>query len=429
MEQPSHDISPEAKEHAPRNFFVLILHTVLFRIGWVFKTESILMPGFLYTLTASGAIRGFLPLISRFGQSIPPLIAAHWISKRPVKKWAFFGTALLVCLPWIILAALILVVSEDHRTLMVFAFLSLYTLHWLVCGTVNLLHGTMLGKLVPVLQRGQFVGISELLRGLFSIAAVYILMSAWLDEGVVGYSKIFGATGAFFLLAALSLWGIKEPLDDTSDNDGTLWEFVLGLVHLVRRDRNFRRLIGVIFLFYANFLLFPHYTVFGMETLRLGEESFVGFLIAQAGANALISPLSGHIADRRGNRITLRGLIFLSACIPLVAVGISVLPLHLGRRLYWIVFACIGFIPVSQRITTNYVLEMAPQSLHAQYLGTLNLVRMLPVLISPLVGWAMDLFSFQPVLLVCSGLIFCSGVMTLWLKEPRLTFLQARKKR
>ena len=426
MEQPPHDISPEAKEHAPRNFLVLTLHTVLFRIGWVFKTESILMPGFLHTLTPSGAIRGFLPLISRFGQSIPPLIAAHWITKRSVKKWVFFSTALLVCLPWGILAVLILVASEGHRTLMVLAFLILYAFHWLVCGIVNLLHGTMLGKLIPVLKRGRFVGLSELLRGLFAVAAVFVLMPAWLDEGVIGYSKIFGATGFFFLLGALSLLGIEEPVDDTSANDGTLWEFVLGLVHLVRQDRNFRRLIGVIVLFYVNLLLFPHYTVFGMETLRLGEESFVGFLIAQAGANALISPLSGHIADRRGNRITLQGLIFLSACVPLAAVGISTLPLHLGRRLYWIVFACIGFIPVSQRITTNYVLEMAPQSLHAQYLGTLNLVRMLPVLISPIVGWAMDLFSFQPVLLVCSGLIFCSGVMTFWLKEPRLALLQTR---
>ena len=428
MEQPSHDISPEAKEHAARNFFVLTLYTVLFRIGWVFKTESILMPGFLYRLTASGAIRGFLPLISRFGQSIPPLIATHWITKRPVKKWMFFSAALLVCLPWLILAILILVASEGHRTLMAVAFLILYTLHWLVGGIVNLLQGTMVSKLIPVLRRGRFVGTSELLRGLFAIAAVSVLMLAWLDEGILGYSKMFGATGAFFLLAALSLLGIKEPIDDTSDNDGTFWEFVLGLVHLVRQDRNFRRLIGVIFLFHVSFLLFPHYTVFGMETLKFGEESFVGFLIAQTGVNALMSPISGHVADRRGNRITLRGLIFLSASVPLAAVGISMLPLHLGRQLYWIVFACIGFIPVSQRITTNYVLEIAPQALHTQYLGTLNLVRVLPVLISPLVGWAMDLFSFRPVLLVGSALIFCGGVMTFWLREPRLAFLQARKR-
>jgi len=426
MEQPSHDISPEAKEHAPRNFFVLTLHTVLFRVGWIFKTESVLMPGFLYTLTTSGAIRGFLPLISRFGQSIPPLIATHWITRHPVKKWTLLSTVLLVSLPWLILAILIWVASEGHRTFMVVAFLVLYSLHWFVGGIVNLLQGTMVGKLVLVLRRGRFVGISELLRGLFSISAVYMLMPAWLEEGLLGYSKIFGTTGVFFFLSGISLLGIREPADDVSDAQGTFWEYVRGLVQLVRQDRNFRHLIGVIVLFYVNFLLFPHYTVFGMETLGLHEKSFVVLLIAQNSVNALLSPLSGHIADRYGNRITLRGLIFLSACIPLVAVGMSMLPSHLGRQLYWIVFACIGFIPVSQRITTNYVLEIAPQALHAHYLGTLNLVRMLPVLVSPLIGWAMDLFSFPPVLLACSALIFCSGVMTFWLEEPRLAFIQAR---
>ena len=68
--------------------------------------------------------------------------------------------------------------------------------------------------------------------------------------------------------------------------------------------------------------------------------------------------------------------------------------------------------------------QIAPQALHAQYLGTLNLVRMLPVLISPIVGWTVDLFSFRPVLLACSVLIFCSGLMTFGLEEPRRTRLR-----
>lgn len=424
MEQPLHDISPQAREHAPRNFLVLTLHTVLFRIGWIFKTESVLMPGFLYTLTASGAIRGLLPLISRFGQSIPPLIAAHWITKRPVKKRILFSTALLVSLPWLLLAGLILFASEGHRMFMVIAFLILYGMHWFVGGIVNLLQGTMVGKLIPVLRRGRLVGISEFLRGLFAVVIALVLLPKWLEEGFIGYSKTFGATGIFFFLAALWLLSIKEPADDTSDNKDTFLEYIHGLVGLVRGDRNFRRLIGVLFLFHVSFLLFPHYTVFGMETLGLHPRNFVVLLVAQNGVNALMSPISGHIADRRGNRIMLRGLIFLSAGIPLVAIGISTLPVHVGRQLYWIVFACIGFIPVSQRMIINYVLESAPQALHAQYLGTLNLVRVLPMLISPIVGWGIDLFSFQPVLLASSALIFCSGIMTFWLQEPRLASIE-----
>jgi hypothetical protein len=71
------------------------------------------------------------------------------------------------------------------------------------------------------------------------------------------------------------------------------------------------------------------------------------------------------------------------------------------------------------RIITNYTLEISPVKQHPQYLGTLNVIQMLPLLVSPLIGWMIDRFSFQTVFSFCSMVIFVSALMTFRLEEPR----------
>ena len=34
-------------KHSPRNFFLLVLYQVTQRVGWIFKTESIIIPAFM----------------------------------------------------------------------------------------------------------------------------------------------------------------------------------------------------------------------------------------------------------------------------------------------------------------------------------------------------------------------------------------------
>ena len=67
----------------------------------------------------------------------------------------------------------------------------------------------------------------------------------------------------------------------------------------------------------------------------------------------------------------------------------------------------------------NYVLEICPAERHSQYLGTMNLILMLPTMASPLIGYAIDYFSFRPVFIVCSMIVFCGAILSLKLDEPR----------
>jgi len=416
VEEASNDNYLDEHSH---NFFAFVLNMISTRIGWIFKTESVIMPGFLDTLTGSSAIRGFLPLISRIGQSLPQFVIAHRVTNLRRKKWAFFYSAILLCVPWGLLSLVLWLIPGIHPYLIVGVFLAMYTFHCVVYGANILLNGTLQGKLIEVRRRGRFLAISTSLGCLLAIIAAYLFLPKWLMNGGKSYALLFGATCLFFAVAAFAILLFREAEDSPDNELNKFRQFAASSVALISSHANFRRLILVVSLYYVTMLLFPHYTVFGTRAMGIKQSGFVQWLIAQNFINAVGSVLMGLLADKYGNRIMLILLIFIGGCVPLIAIGLSKLPGNLGPQLYWLVFAFIGFTPVSGGIITNYTLEIAPAERQPQYLGTLNVIQLLPLLTSPLIGWMIDRFSFQTVFIVCSMVIFVGALMTFRLEEPR----------
>ncbi len=407
------------EKHLLRNFLTLAFTNVSQRVGWIFKTESIIMPGFVYAITGSGAIRGFLPLISRFGRSFPQFIVAHWVNRLRYKWPPVFIASLVMAIAWGALSGAIFLFPDARPLPILITFFLAYTIHWIANGNALLFSGVLQGKLIPAHRRGRLLAVSNTAGCFLAILAVYLLLENWLARGNSGYSMVFGMTSALFFISAFSVLALKESPDMPETKSMTFGSFIVSSASIISRDRNFRRLIYAVSLFYAFHFLFPHYTVFGMESLGLKEGSFIPFLIAQNTVNALGSLTMGYLADRRGNKMVLGILMAAAGCVPLLAIGIAALPPSLGRNLYWLVFACIGVAPVLQRIIVNYVLEICPREKHGQYLGTLNLILVLPTLASPLMGLAIDYFSFRPVFVASSMIVFCGAILSLRLDEPR----------
>ena len=51
-------MSPPVEAAASRNFLLLALHQVVIRVGWIFKTESVIIPAFLDSIAGPGWVRG-----------------------------------------------------------------------------------------------------------------------------------------------------------------------------------------------------------------------------------------------------------------------------------------------------------------------------------------------------------------------------------
>ena len=62
---PSDEGEAESREETiarsePRNLLLLVLHQIVVRTGWIFKTESVIMPAFLDYVMPAGWLRGLI---------------------------------------------------------------------------------------------------------------------------------------------------------------------------------------------------------------------------------------------------------------------------------------------------------------------------------------------------------------------------------
>jgi len=60
--------APDGRRRELRNTCWIIVYQLLVRVGWLFKTETVIMPAVLDAVVDSGTLRGLLPVLNRGGQ-------------------------------------------------------------------------------------------------------------------------------------------------------------------------------------------------------------------------------------------------------------------------------------------------------------------------------------------------------------------------
>ena len=415
----------EIERQGPRNLFVLAMYQVVVRVGWIFKTETVIMPAFLDAIAGAGWLRGCLPVLNRLGQSVPPLLFAERLQHMPRKKWAMVTTALLMAVPFVILSPLWLglghfEVQRANTWWLPVVFLLLYGFFFSMTGLNQLSFSTLQGKLIQANRRGRLMTLAGLIGSGAAILCAWLLLPSWLEREGGGFGLIFGMTAFGFASSASIALFVKEPLDEVPKRKASpLKEHFRRAFKTYSEDRNFRRLVWVSLLFMSAMMLFPHYQALGREELGCEQKDLLAFLIAQNVGTGVFSLLSGSIADRFGNRLCLRVCIFLAASAPLLALGLAYGWIPGGHDWYWVTFLMLGLTPLTIRCLVNYALELVDEVGHTRYVSTLTLTMALPFLFSPLVGWLVDLWGFASVFLGATMLILAGGLMTYILIEPR----------
>jgi MFS family permease len=409
--------------------FWLECYQVLVRVGWIFKTETIIMPAVLDAVADSGLLRGLLPVLNRGGQSLPPIWYAGRLARRRRKRWSLVVTtaSMTACFAGLALGWSSLAVGRPEW--LAALFLAAYGLFAVSNGLNQLVVATLQGKLVPVAQRGRMMVVGVTVGSLLAILAAWWLLGGWLEEGPEGFAKIFGITAFFFGLASLVPLALHEPEDadppagsarQPSDLPGNVApEAIVGARSLLA-DPALVRLCCVAALFSGVLILFPHYQAFARDRLGTRPASLLEWVIVQNVATGLASLVAGPLADRRGTRMVLVGLVSLSALTPLVVCGLSAGPREMAAGLFWLTYVPLGLNPVTLKILTNYSLELAVEPrLQPRYVSTVGAALAAPFALSPAVGWLVDGVGFIPVFLVGAAAIGCGGVVALGLPEPR----------
>lgn len=404
--------------HTPWNFITLALHQALMRIGWIFKTESVIMPLVLDTLGGTAWMRGALPMLNRLGQSLPPLAAVRWVARRRHYKYFLAGCGGLMASTFLLLAAIWR--DPDRQSgWLAWVFLGLYLAFFVGVGLHQVAFSTLSAKLVAVRQRGRLLFQANLWGGLGAIGCAWFLIRPWLQRDHAGFQTIFMFAGLLFGLAALTALALREParvLESAPHNSASA---LSQIGTALRTDRNLRTLALVAILFGLSYSLFPHYQSLGRARLQLQFADLVPWMIAQNLGVTLFSFPIGWVADRFGNRLALAVLLVGSVAAPLLAVALA----HrgaVGALPFALVFLLLGMMPLTMRIVTNLALELAEPERQPLYVSVANLALSLPVVgLSLLVGWLIDLAGYEWCFLAVAAGLVLGLFLVFQVAEPR----------
>lgn len=415
------DVEAEILACEPQNFVLLTLYQIVMRVGWIFKTESVLIPYFLDLLAGPGWVRGLLPVLNRFGQSVPPVLFAGRLARAPHKTRLLALWTGSMGLPLLVLAALWAPLGLHPPAWLAPLFLLLYAVFSITNGLNQLCYSTTQGKLIRAEHRGRLMSASTFLGSGLAVAFVWWLLPDWLAQKDHGFVWIWGFSGACFVGCALCALAVREPPDESPPHDAPADAWFHDSLRTLRENPNFRLLTIVGMLFSVNVILFPHYQALGRVRLLLVKQDLMWWVVVQNIAVAVCGLALGPLADRHGTRLALRLSIVLMAIAPGLAVVLAWLGPERGGPSYWMIYAPMGLTPLALKLFTNYTLEISAPADHPRYLSTLSLTMAIPFLGSPLVGWAVDLVGFEPVFLTGCGLIVLGALLTFWLTEPRVT--------
>ncbi len=408
----------EHEKHTTRNLLALAAGQIVTRVGWIFKTESIIMPVVADALGGPAWVRGCLPLLNRIGHAVPPLLATRRVEVAGRKKW-ILGACIFAMATCFAILAWGWAYLPRHPLWTPLAFLTVYTFFFAATGIHQLAFNTLQGKLIPVNRRGRLLSIANVTGSVLAISFALWLMPQWLSEESAEFPKIFSFTATCFALAALTVVFVREPVQHSGTALRHSMQLFSAAWMALRTDRAFRRLVAVAMLFGASIVLFPHYQALARaRPLSMDLTNLLTWVVIQNLGTGICSLIVGPIADRFGyRRVLLIGLLGI-AMAPCLALLLAATP-ELGRPLFPIVFVLIGLTPVLYRCFLNFTLELAKPDDHPKYITTMGLCLSIPALASPLVGLLIDQLGFGPVFLGVASLVVFAWILAFTLKDPR----------
>ncbi len=394
---------------------------VLGRIGWIFKTESVIVPAFVDAISGAGWVRGLLPVVNRVAQSLPPFLLAATIRRAPLKKRVYLAAAIAMSLPFSIIGLVLLWLGEAAAPAwLVWLFLLLYGAFFASTGIWANAQGSLQGKLIAPSHRGRLMAVSTSLGAGLAAIAAWMLLPGWLElPGTLGFAWAFLFCGGMMSLAALCTPLLKEQADTTPPGEASRPGAVGESLDLLRGNADLRRAVVLNVFFIVSLALLPHYQALARDRLDLGGADWMIWVVVQNVSMAMITLFVGPLVDRTGNRLGLRLAIFASAATPVFALWIASLEPETGRRLFPLIFVGVGLTPVVIRLFQNYVLEITPRDDHPRALSLTQVSSIVALAASPAFGALIDTAGYAPTFLIVAASLAIAGGITFALREPR----------
>lgn len=411
-------VDREIEQNARFNMVVNAIEGIVFWTGAGFFAASTILPVYVSHYTNSTLLIGLIPFIANSCYLLPQLFTSNWTSRLPRKKFLPINVGLFTeRLPLLLMPLPVLLFARSAPGLALASFFILYA--WNVTGAGVILVGwqDMIARIIPADRRGRFFGITNFggtAGGILSAYAIAWLLSRYTFP--TGYVLGFAAGGILIMIGWLFLAQTREPPIPNPQPSISTRQFFRTLPGVVRKDHNFRRLLGAQIALGMSGMGSGFVIVYVTRNWNLPDSQAGIYTMVMLIGQALTNLWIGSLADRRGHKLILELTALFSAGSYLLAW------LSPNPAWYFPVFALRGAgIAASMLSGMLIALEFSTPELRPTYIGLNSTISGIANAISPIIGGALAIVTGYPPLFGLSALIALGAfILFHWtVREPR----------
>ncbi len=421
--------------HYRRNFGALVGDYVGFALGMTLASTTTVMPYLVERLTDSEVAVGLFSSLSSGAWLLPQLVFANMLTnKRRKKPYIILGGA--IGRPLYLLYAVALGLGlHRHPLLALLLLFGVQILFFAADALASVAWFDMVGKMIPDTRRGRLFGSGQLVSGLLAIGMGGLLAALLREDGLPfpqNFAVILALADFFFLFSLFSLSLVIEPEEVVEESRPVWRDYLPQLLDTLRQDRALARLILVRLLAGCDSLALGFYVLFATRKLGLPPETLGLFTAAQTVGRILSSVGMGALVERAGSHRVVQLATAIGVTAPVLGLGL-VLTGAQRSGTTTLVFAWV-FVAMGITISSgmlghfNYALELAPAGQRPTYIGLLNTISGVLIVLPTVGGWILRATSFGVLFGLTGSVLIVAHALSLSLPSARQRSAQLQPK-
>ncbi|WP_046743026.1 MFS transporter [Kordia zhangzhouensis] len=395
------DITDEACEHVPKNYFLILVSSVLIKLGDTMSNPKTILTWLMSYVSAPVYLISLVVPIRESGSMVPQVVLSNYVSKKAIRKWIWVFGAVL---QFVAIASIGLIALYFEGVAAGWLIIVAVIIFSISRSLSSLSSKDVTGKTIPKTRRGRLKGYTVSVSGVLVLAVgLYILYTSKDAADITFYSSLIFFAAVMWLIAALVYARIKEfPGKTTEENPKN--ESILSKLSLLKTDTQFRNFVIARSLLLCSALTAPYYILLAQK--YVGKESYLLglFIISKGIASIISSPIWGKWSDRSSKDVMAVAVLIASA-LGIIIYGIVSLEntLRNANWLYPIAFFVLGMAHEGVRLgRKTYIVDMATGNNRTNYVSVSNTVIGLILLVTGGLSALVSLISIEGVILVLS---------------------------
>lgn len=416
------EASPEVQGYIERNFpfnfLVNALDGVCYWFGYSFISPTIILPLYVSHFTNAPLLIGLIPFLGTAGFLLPQIFTSNFVERAPLKK--FFPVNLgffLERLPVFFMAPSAYFLAVNQPVLSLVFFFLLYAWYCGGAGLIVVGWQDMIAKIIPVVRRGRFFGITNFLgsaSGILGALAVTFVLEKYTFP--LGFVFSFAAAAVLIFLSWAFLALTREPPVHSNKPPVSQLDYLRSLPEVIRKDRNFSRYLLSQIVFSLSSMATGFLTVYAARTWNLSDSQAGAFVIAMQIGQALSNLFFGFLADRCGHKLSLE----LSALVSTVSLVLAIMAP--SPTWFYAVFFLRGAVIAGTYISgISIVMEFTGPESRPTYIGLANTIPGVAAAVAPLIGgWLAGAVNYRAMFILTAVIAVASWVLLRFtVREPR----------